>query len=101
MQRQNGTGTTHQNRVGIGTDPSGTSTDPSGTSTTSSYSPDFLYSYIVKLKFVHQGYKNPIKLLTGVQIRMKLSEKRTVPHPYDKIVSSRTHIIVGLPKTGY
>ena len=54
MQRQNGTGTnqsgtgtTHQNKVGTGI-------GPSGTSTTAPYSPDFLYFYIIKLKFIHR-----------------------------------------------
>ena len=69
---QSGTGTTHQNMVG-------TSTDPSGTGAIASCNLDFWYSYIVELKFEHRGYKNPIKWLTGVQIRMKLREKRTVP----------------------
>ena len=49
-----GTGTTHQNRVSTGT-------NPSGTGTTTSCSLDFLYSYIVKLKFAHRGYRNPNK----------------------------------------
>ena len=72
LQNQNGTGTTHQNRIG-------TSIDPSGTDTTTSYNPDFWYSYIVKPKFVLRQYRNPNKLLMWVQIRIKLSEKRTVP----------------------
>ena len=54
VPRQSGTGTTHQNRVGTGT-------DPSCTGTIASYSPDFLYSYIFKLKFAHRGYRNPNK----------------------------------------
>ena len=29
--------------------------------------------------FVHQLFRDPNKLLMGVQIRMRLSEKRTVP----------------------
>ena len=72
VPNRGGTGTTHQNTISIGT-------DPSGTGTTASRNPDFWYSYIVKLKFEHQGYKNRNKLLMGVQIRMKLSEKCTVP----------------------
>ena len=53
MQKQNGTGTnqsgtatTHQNKVGTGTD-----TGPSGIGTTAPYSPDF---YIIKPKFIHR-----------------------------------------------
>ena len=54
MQNQNGTDTTHQNMIGTGT-------NPSGTGTTTPYNPDFWYSYIVKLKFEHRGYRNPNK----------------------------------------
>ena len=54
VPRQSGTGTNLQNRVG-------TSTDQSGIGTTASYNPDFWYSYIVKLKFTHRGYRNPNK----------------------------------------
>ena len=35
----------------------------------------FWYSYIVKLIFVHRLFRDPNRGLTGVQIRMKLSEK--------------------------
>ena len=42
-----GTSTTHQNKVGTGT-------DPSGTDTTAPCSPDFLYFYNSKPKFIHQ-----------------------------------------------
>ena len=62
--RQSGTGTNMKNRVGIGT--------------TASYSPNFWYSYIVKLKFARRGYMTPNKLLMGIRIRMKLSEQRIV-----------------------
>ena len=54
MQRQNGTGT---NQSGTGTtDPNrvGTGIGPSGTGTTTSCSPDFLYFYIIKPKFIHR-----------------------------------------------
>ena len=54
VPRQSGTGTTHQNRVGTGT-------NPSGINTTASSSPEFLYLCIVKLKFSHRGYRNPNK----------------------------------------
>ena len=54
MQRPIGTGTTHQNMIGTGT-------NPSGTGTTASCNPNFWYSYIVKLKFAYQAYRNPNK----------------------------------------
>ena len=44
---QSGTGTNFQNRVG-------TSTDLNGYGTTTPCSPDFLYFYIVKPKFIHR-----------------------------------------------
>ena len=37
------------------------------------------------LVFVHRRYRNPNKLLIGVKIRMKLSEKRIVPRRLDEI----------------
>ena len=54
VPRQSGTGTNLQNKVD-------TSIDPNGTGTTASYNPDFWYSYIIKLKFAHRGYRNPNK----------------------------------------
>ena len=60
------TGTHLQNRVGTGTD--------------ASSSPDFCTLALLSPIFVHQLFRDPNKLLKGVQIRMKLSEKRTVPH---------------------
>ena len=61
VPRQSGTRTTHHNSFGTGTDLSGIGTDPSGTGTTASCSHDFWYSYIVKLQFIHRGYRNPNK----------------------------------------
>ena len=54
VPNRGGAGTTHQNMIGIGT-------NLSGIGTTTPYSPDFWYSYIVKLKFEHRGYRNPNK----------------------------------------
>ena len=54
VPRQSGTGSPHQNRFG-------TSTDLSGIGTTASCNLDFWYSCIIKLKFVHRGYRNPNK----------------------------------------
>ena len=51
VPRHSGTGIAHQNRVG-------TDTDPSGTGTTASCSVAFCNFYIVKLKFIHRGYRN-------------------------------------------
>ena len=60
-----GTGTHLQNRVGTGTD--------------ASNSLDFCTLALLSSIFVHRLFRDPNKLLMGVQIRLKLSEKRTVP----------------------
>ena len=67
-----GTGTHLQNRVGTGTYQSGTGTDASN-------SLDFCTLALLSLIFVHRLFRDPNKLLMGVQIRLKLSEKRIVP----------------------
>ena len=62
VQNRGGTGTTLQREKCTGTNQSGTGTthqNSFGTGTTASYNPDFWYSYIVKLKFTHRGYRNP------------------------------------------
>ena len=59
VPNRGGTGTTLQRQKGTDTNQSGTGTDPSGTGITASCNPDFWYSYIVKLKFTHRGYRNP------------------------------------------
>ena len=79
MQWAIGTGTT---QTGTGTDwqwITGTGTGQSGTGTTTSSSPVFAYFALLSLVFVYQLFRDPKKRLMGVQIRMRLSEKRTVP----------------------
>ena len=79
MQWAIGTGTT---QTGIGTDwkwMTGTGTGQSGTGTTPSNSPVFAYFAPLSPVFIHRLFKDPKKRLTRVQIRMRLSEKRTVP----------------------
>ena len=56
-----------------------TGTGQSGTDTTTSSSPVFAYFALLSPVFVYQLFRDPKKLLMGVQIRMRLSEKRTVP----------------------
>ena len=80
MQREIGTGTA---QTGTGTDwqwVTGTGTGHSGTSTTPSNSPVFAYFAPLSPVFVYQLFRNPKKRLTRVQIKMRLSEKRIVPH---------------------
>ena len=79
MQWAIGTGTT---QTSTGTDwqwITGTDTGQSGTGTTTSNSPVFAYFAPLSPVFVYQLFKDPKKRLMGVQIRMRLSEKRTVP----------------------
>ena len=80
-----GTGTMMQWAIGTGTGTdwqwiTGTSTGQSGTGTTSSSSPDFACFAPLSPVFVYQLFRDPKKRLMGVQIRMRLSEKRIVPH---------------------
>ena len=80
MQWAIGTGTA---QIGTGTDwqwTTDTGTDQSGTGTTTSSSPVFAYFAPLSPVFVYQLFRDPKKRLMGVQIRMRLSEKRTVPH---------------------
>ena len=80
MQWAIGTGTT---QTGTGTDwqwITGIGTGQSGTGTTTSSNPIFAYFAPLSPIFVYQLFRDPKKRLMGVQIRMRLSEKRTVPH---------------------
>ena len=60
----------------------GTGTAPSGIGTDASCNPIFARYALLSLIFVHRLFRDPNKGLMGVQIRMKLSEKRTVPRRY-------------------
>ena len=51
----------------------------SGIGTDASSNPIFVPLALLNFIFVHRLFKDPNKGLMGVQIRMKLSEKRTVP----------------------
>ena len=67
---------------GTGTTLSGTGTHwqcGTGTGTTASCNPIFACYAILSPVFVHRLFKDPNKGLMGVQIEIKLSEKRTVP----------------------
>ena len=80
MQWAIGTGTT---QTGTGTDwqwITGTGTGQSGTGTTTSSNPVFAYFAPLSPIFIHRLFREPKKRLMGVQIRMRLIEKRTVPH---------------------
>ena len=69
-----GTGTT---QTGTGTDwqwITGTGTDQSGTGTTTSSSPVLTYFFIVKSRIRIVMFRDPKKLIMGVQIRIELSE---------------------------
>ena len=85
MQWAIGTGTTQTGTgtgTGTGTDwqwITGTDTGQSGTGTTTSNSPVFAYFAPLSPVFVYQLFRDPKKRLMGVQIRMRLSEKRTLP----------------------
>ena len=72
VPKVSGTGTRSQKRVGTGTHQSGTSTDASSNL-------DFCSIALLSLVFVHLLVRDPNKGLMGVQIRMKLTEKRIVP----------------------
>ena len=79
MQWASGTGTT---QTGTGTSRqrgTGTGTNKSGTDTTTSSSPVFAYFAPLSPVFIHLLFRDPRKGLMGVQIRMRLNEKRTVP----------------------
>ena len=87
MQWAIGTGTT-QTGTGTGTDwqwMTGTGTGQSGTGTTTFNSPVFAYFAPLSPVFIHRLFRDPKKLLMGVQIRMRLSEKRTVPRQLNDI----------------
>ena len=58
---------------------SGTGTTQIGTGTTTFSSPVFAYFAPLSPVFLHRLFRNPKKRLMEVQIRMRLSEKRTVP----------------------
>ena len=84
MQWASGTGTTQSGtgthwQCGIGT-----GTSQSGIGTTASCNPIFACYAIFSPVFVHRLFRDPNKELMGVQIEMKLSEKRTVPRRLDK-----------------
>ena len=77
-----GTGTGMQWAIGTDTTQTGIGTDwkwMTGTGTTPSNSPVFAYFAPLSPKFIHRLFRDPKKRLTKVQIRMRLSEKRTVP----------------------
>ena len=82
-----GTGTRMQWTIGTGTTQTSTGTDwqwitgtsQSGTGTTTSSSPVFAYFAPLSPIFVYQLFRDPNKRLMGVQIRMRVSEKRTIP----------------------
>ena len=59
---------------------SGTGTTQTGTGTTSSCNLKLAYFAPLSPVFIHLLFRNPKKQLMGVQIRMRISEKRTVPH---------------------
>ena len=73
VQRRNGTGTHCQKSSSTDTGPSGTGTDASNNTV-------FVSLALLSLVFVHRLFRDPNKRLMGVQIRMKVSEKRTVPY---------------------
>ena len=105
-----GTGTRMQWAIGtgIGTTQTSTSTDwqwitgtgtgQSGTCTTTSNSPVFAYFASLSPVFVYQLFRDPKKRLIGVQIRIRLSEKRTVP--YLAASAKRSMIICLTTKSG-
>ena len=88
-----GTGTGMQWAIGTDTTQTGTGTDwqlinstgtgQRGTGTTTSSSPIFPYFALLSPVFIHRLFRDPKKRLMWVQIRMRLSEKRTVPHRLD------------------
>ena len=78
MQWASGTGTTLSRtgthwQCGIGT-----GTSQNGTGTIASCNPVFACYAILSLVFVYRLFRDPNKLLVGVQIRMRLSEKCTI-----------------------
>ena len=74
MQRAIGTGTA---QTGTGTDHSGT--DHSGTGTTNSNNPVLTCFRTVKSRIRIPMSRDPKKQIMGVQIRIELSDKCTVP----------------------
>ena len=90
MQWASGTGTTQ-----TGTDTHwqwmiGTGTGQSGTGTTTSSNPFFAYFAPLSPVFIPRMFRDPKKLLMGVQIRIELSEKRTVPRLLGEFVFGQT-----------
>ena len=79
MQWVSGTGTTQTSTGTNRQRGTGTGTSQSGTGTITSRSPVFAYFAPLSPVFIHRLFRNPKKRLMGVQIRMRLSEKRTVP----------------------
>ena len=79
MQWASDTGTTQTGTCTTRQRGTGTSTSQSGTGTTTSSSPVFSYFAPLSPLFIHRLFRNPKKRLMEVQIRMRLSEKRTVP----------------------
>ena len=87
--QRSGIDTGMQWAIGTGTAQTGTGTDwqwitctgtgQSGTRTGSSSSPVFAYFAPLSPVFIHRLFRDPKKRLMGVQIRMRLSEKCTVP----------------------
>ena len=90
MQWAIGTGTAQS---GIGTDwqwVTGTGTGQSGTGTTTSSSLVLTYFCTVKSRIRVPTFRDPKKLIMGVQIRIELSEKRTVPRRLAEFVFGPT-----------
>ena len=62
----------------------------SGTGTTASYNLKLAYFCTVKSCIHTRLFRNPKKQLMGVQIEIKLSEKRIVPHRLGEFVFGQT-----------
>ena len=88
--RLSGTGTKMHWAIGTGTAQTGTGTGQSGTSTTTSGSPVLTYFCTVKSRIRIPMFRDPKKLIMGVQIRIELSEKRTVPRRLGEFVFGQT-----------
>ena len=69
---------------------SGSGTSQSGTGTTASSNLNLAYFCTVKSRIRTQLFRDPKKLLMGVQIKIELSEKRTVPRRLGEFVFGQT-----------
>ena len=90
MQWESGSGTTQS---GTGTHwqcGTGTGTSQSGTGTTASSNLNLAYFCTVKSRIHTRLFRDPKKLLMGVQIKIELSEKRTVPRRLGEFVFGQT-----------